>query len=244
MTMPCSLKGTNIEALHNPTVGTSIMSKFLAKNLLGNMPLVPTNKLFKSPLGLFFECCGITRAMLVTINEIEVFIDFHIFAILEFDLLIWYPLDKLCQEKYPHGSLSEKFRKAASATHLKIPMADHIPNQDPFKEVKFISLLISHRFPCEIEHASSPSLKLKQCPSGCQNVVLDSDQDSTLILHDLSLEVINSYAMDILLSGTCSYEDSNHLLILISKLFRRIVMDAYVYQKYCKSRSCIVALTL
>jgi hypothetical protein len=53
-TIPCLLRGTNIEALHNPTIGTSIMSEFLAKNLLGNMPLVPTNKLFKSPLGLFF----------------------------------------------------------------------------------------------------------------------------------------------------------------------------------------------
>ena len=46
-TMPCSLRGTNIEALYNPTVGTSIMSEFLVKNLLGNMPLVLTNKLFK-----------------------------------------------------------------------------------------------------------------------------------------------------------------------------------------------------
>ena len=30
-TIPCSLRGTNIEALYNPTVGTSIMSEFLAK---------------------------------------------------------------------------------------------------------------------------------------------------------------------------------------------------------------------
>ena len=50
--------------------------------------------------------------------------------------------------------------------------------------------------------------------------------------------------MDILLSDTCSYEDANHLLILISKLFRRMVVDAFVYHKYCKSHSCIVALTL
>jgi len=64
ITMPCSLRGTNIEVLHNPTVGTSIMSEFLAKNLLDNMPLVLTNKLFQSPLGLFFECCGIVRTVL------------------------------------------------------------------------------------------------------------------------------------------------------------------------------------
>jgi hypothetical protein len=33
MTIPCSLRGTNIEALHNPIVKTSIMSEFLAKKI-------------------------------------------------------------------------------------------------------------------------------------------------------------------------------------------------------------------
>jgi hypothetical protein len=87
-TIPCSLRGTNLEALHNPTLGTNIMSEFLVKHLLGNMSLVLTNKLFKSPLGLFFKCCGIARAVPIKIDEIEVFIDFHMYAILEFDLLI------------------------------------------------------------------------------------------------------------------------------------------------------------
>jgi hypothetical protein len=87
-TIPCSLRGMNIEALHNPIVGTSIMLGFLAKNLLGNMPIVPTNKLFKSPLGLFFKCCGIARDMPIIIDKTEVHLDFHIYAILEFDLLI------------------------------------------------------------------------------------------------------------------------------------------------------------
>ena len=48
-TMPCSLRGTSIETLYNPIVGTSIRSKFLVKNLLGNTPPVPTYKLYKSP---------------------------------------------------------------------------------------------------------------------------------------------------------------------------------------------------
>jgi hypothetical protein len=104
-TIPCLLKGTVIEALHNPIVGTSIMSEFLVKNLLGNMPLVLTNKHFKSPLGLFFECYGIARAMPVVINKTKVHLDFDIFAILEFDLLIDYPLDKLFKEILPMGAL-------------------------------------------------------------------------------------------------------------------------------------------
>ena len=71
------------------------MSEFLAKNLLGNMPLVPTNKLFNSLLGLFFECCGIAKDVSVIIDKIEVSIDFHIYAILEFELIIGHPLDNL-----------------------------------------------------------------------------------------------------------------------------------------------------
>ena len=70
ITMPYSLRGTIVEALHNPTVKTNIMSEFLAEALLGKMQLVSTNKLFKSPLGLIFECCGIARAMPVKIDKI------------------------------------------------------------------------------------------------------------------------------------------------------------------------------
>jgi hypothetical protein len=104
--MPCSLRGTNIEALHNPTVETNIMSEFLAKALLGKMPLVSTNKLFKSPLGLFFECCGIARDVPIIINETEVCLNFHIYAILEFNILIGHPLENL-----PMGALIKSWEQ-------------------------------------------------------------------------------------------------------------------------------------
>ena len=63
------------------------------------MSLIPTNKLFKSPSELIFKCCGIVRDVTVEINDIEDYIDFHIFAILEFEFLIGYPLENLFQEK-------------------------------------------------------------------------------------------------------------------------------------------------
>ena len=110
-TMPCSLRVTVLEALYNPIVGTSIMLEFLAKNLLGNMSLIPTNKLFKSPSGLIFECCGIIRDVPIEINKTEVHLNFHIFAILNFELLIGYPFEKLFQEKPTHRSLGEEFGK-------------------------------------------------------------------------------------------------------------------------------------
>jgi hypothetical protein len=110
-TMPCLLRGTVVEALYNPTVGTSIMSEFPMKNLLGNMSLIPTNKLFKSFSGLIFKCCGIIRDMPIKINETEVHLNFHIFAILDFELLIGYPFEKLFQEKPTHGSLDKKLEQ-------------------------------------------------------------------------------------------------------------------------------------
>jgi hypothetical protein len=163
-TMPCLLRGTILEALHNPTIGTSIMSEFL----LGNMPLVLTNKLLKSPLGLFFECCGIARAVPMKINETEVCLDFHIFAILEFDLLVGHPLENLIQEKTSHEGLDKKLGTTASATPipcLEIPMAKHNPNHNPIEEGKIISLFVSPRLLSETKHPSSPSLKPKPCSS-------------------------------------------------------------------------------
>jgi hypothetical protein len=50
--------------------------------------------------------------------------------------------------------------------------------------------------------------------------------------------------MDMLLNTLHSYEEHNHLSLLIYKLCGRMVVDAYIYHKYCKSRSCTVVLTL
>jgi hypothetical protein len=46
------------------------------------------------------------------------------------------------------------------------------------------------------------------------------------------------------LGTTCSYGDYNHLLILNCKMFRRLIVDAFVYHKHCKFRGCTMALTL
>jgi hypothetical protein len=39
------------------------------------------------------------------IHETKVCLDFHIYAILDFDLLIGYPLEKLFKEKPSHGTI-------------------------------------------------------------------------------------------------------------------------------------------
>jgi hypothetical protein len=48
----------------------------------------------------------------------------------------------------------------------------------------------------------------------------------------------------VVLSATCCYEEDNHPSLLVSKLFRRMVVDIFVYHKYYKSCSSIMVLTL
>jgi hypothetical protein len=191
-TMCCSIRGTVVEALHDPTAEACIMSEFLADMFIGSMPLVLTDKLFKSPSGLIFECRGIARAVPIEIDKIMVQLDFHIYPILGFDLLIGSPLEKLLQENSSQGSLNNELGKTAFTipiSCLEIPMVKHHLDLDPLKEVKFISPFISPRptfYPCETECPSSPSLEFNPYPFSYQNVVLDSDRESSSILHDAS----------------------------------------------------------
>ena len=116
-TITCSMKGKIVEALHDPTAEVCILPKCLLDTLVGDKPLTPTDKYFKSPSALFFECRGIARDVLITIDKIEVHLDFHIYDILDFDLLLGYPLEKLLAS---HGSLDEMLRENASATSISL----------------------------------------------------------------------------------------------------------------------------
>jgi hypothetical protein len=91
-------------------------------------------------------------------------------------------------------------------------MAKHYPNHDPFKELKFVSPFIPLELSYEIERPSPPSLEPKPCPSRHQNVVLDSGQDSTLILHDVSFKKENFYVTDISKAPTLETEEKDSRL--------------------------------
>ena len=95
------------------------MSEFLMDTFIGSMPLDPTDILLRSPSGLFFECRGIARAVPVKINKIEIKLDFHIYPIVDFELLIGYPLEMLLHEKSSQGSLKHKSRETAFAQKIQ-----------------------------------------------------------------------------------------------------------------------------
>ena len=47
-----------------------------------------------------------------------------------------------------------------------------------------------------------------------------------------------------MLSAPCTHEDYNQLKVLFCKIFRRLVVDVYVYRKYYRFRGSTMALTL
>jgi hypothetical protein len=50
---------------------------------------------------------------------------------------------------------------------------------------------------CEDERTSSPLIEFEPLPTGPYHVVSDHGQESTLFIHDASLEMENSWAMEI-----------------------------------------------
>ena len=86
----------------------------LAYTLLGDATLRPSDKLLKyCPFGHTIECWGVASVVLLTLDKIEVHLDFHIYNILNFDLFLGYPLEKLLAS---HGSLDVMPRENASST--------------------------------------------------------------------------------------------------------------------------------
>ena len=242
------------------------MSWHLAHPFLGNVSLKPSGKLLEScPFGHILECRGVASIVPITIDKIEVNLDFHIFDVLDFDLLIGYPPDNL--HHTPLGSLFEKLGKMTSATPcLENPSAKPFPNLNPLKMMV---------------QASSSLIEFEPRPTSPRCIVLDQDRETTLIFHDEPLAIENRWARESseALSLECEEKDSidkhgsfiletpppcsfstppesaacctmnafascNLLKTLSSKTFRRMVVDTFVYHKHCKFRGCTIALTL
>jgi len=53
-TIPCSMVGNIVDALYDPATEVCLIFEYLMDTLVGNKPLTPTDKYFRSPSGLFF----------------------------------------------------------------------------------------------------------------------------------------------------------------------------------------------
>ena len=135
----------------------------LAYTLLGSVALKPSDKLFEScPFGHILECRGVASVVPVIIDKIEVNLDFHIFDILDFDLLIGYPLENLLQEKSLQGSINHDSGKTAYATPIscpEIPMVEHHIDHNPLEEMIHESSFVFPNTASPPDHLNKASLK-------------------------------------------------------------------------------------
>jgi hypothetical protein len=71
------------------------MYVLFAQNFLKDMPLAPTTKLLKSLLGRIVPSLEILCALPIFINGTQVLLNFYIFDVVEFDVLIGQPIERV-----------------------------------------------------------------------------------------------------------------------------------------------------
>jgi hypothetical protein len=147
-------------------------------------------------------------------------LDFHIYNIINFDLLLSYPLEKLHGKNVSQGSLDEKLRETTSTTAtscLENPMVKPLPKQYPLEKMMHVSPFVSLESAlfevaesatpeqyyseeilhlCEDKRSSSPSIEFESLPASPEYILLDHDRDPTMISHDEYLEMENPRAME------------------------------------------------
>jgi hypothetical protein len=174
------------------------------------MPLAPTTKLLKSLLGHIVPSLGIFGALPILVNRTKVHLNFYIFDIMEFDLLIGQPIERLIHEgknRKLNIKLKKNFELSVPIIHSLNAKIEPIPKLDPVEEVKVASLddLIEPNFQDdaqffideeededhvelepidELLEPCKPSIELKPLPSGLRYAFLNNDQDSPMIISD------------------------------------------------------------
>ena len=94
-TIPCFIQGTAVSVPYSPTVGANIMSVSFALSHLSDRPLLPTSRsLWIGPRSTI-EGIRILHDIPVWYDNDEITLDFHIFEVQDFDVLIRHPVEKM-----------------------------------------------------------------------------------------------------------------------------------------------------
>jgi hypothetical protein len=186
------------------------MSLIFAHDLLKDMSLAPTNKLLKSPSGHIVPSLGILCALPILVNGTKVHLNFYIFDVMEFDLLIGQSIERLIREGKKgklNIKLGKNFELSVPITHFLNAKIELVHELEPVEEVKVSSLddLIEPNLkddaqlfideeedegPMEREPLNEfleppkPFIELKPLPSGLRYAFLNNDQDSLVIICD------------------------------------------------------------
>jgi hypothetical protein len=114
----CQLDKGPFDTFYNPKVDVNIMSTLFAHDFLKDMPLAPTTKLLKSLSGHIVPSLGILCALPIFVNGTQVLLNFYIFDVVEFDVLIGQPIEGLIQE----GQMGKLNLKLGKNFELSMPI--------------------------------------------------------------------------------------------------------------------------
>ena len=102
-----------------------------------------------------------------------------------------------------------------------------------------------------ISHDESLDMKNRRATEYCEAPTLEFIEKDSIYEHGSFIQVIPQKPCSFNTSpesGThcaqSTHEGYNCLKVLSCKIFRRLVVDAYVYRQHCKFRGCFVVLTL
>ena len=100
-------------------------------------------------------------------------------------------------------------------------------------------------------HDASLEMENQWAMEFCEALTLESNEkDSTNEHGSFTFDIprkpcsFNATPESGMISAPCTHEDYNQLKVLFCKIFRRLVVDVYVYRKHCRFRACTVELIL
>ena len=128
------------------SVGANIISSECAFRHLRDEPLVQTDKTFQTSSGEIQEAYGTLQNGSIRHEDVEVILDFHIFDVQDFDLLVGQPIMKFLANASTQNKLEVHLGKetisvqiAKSTNSMTKPSLD----SEPIEEVKGILLVDS-----------------------------------------------------------------------------------------------------
>jgi len=142
LTIQCQIYRTTVDVLYNPTIEANLMSTSVAQTYLGAKPLASTNKSLRVAPCSNLEGCGILHHITVHHNNVETVLDFHVFDIHDFNIMIGHPLENFFIEPPTSGDLDIKFGRDTffiPITHAKNSVAESLPYSKLPKEVMSVS---------------------------------------------------------------------------------------------------------
>jgi len=138
----CKIRRSWQEALYNPLVGANLMSKSFMLTHLGSEPLAPTEKTLRVAPRTELKSCGILHQTHVRLDNIRTSLDFYVFDIKSFDILIGHPLKRFTHELPATGAMNVKLGRdtfSIPITRAKNSVTDCRPDLPLPKEVMAVS---------------------------------------------------------------------------------------------------------